>query len=390
MAERRHVRVCHPDDVASLLPEALAGEFVLAPVADDAALGAVRPDEPVTEPDAALIVTTSGSTGRPKGVVLSASAIRAAAASFRTRYGAFTWTLALPAQHVAGVMVVARGLLDLQWGGQGVHQIGRHLTGLEQVGAEPGSGRNAISIVPTQLVRALADTTLTAALARFDAVLVGGAAMSPEVLDRARDAGIVVLTSYGMSETCGGCVFDGVPLPGVDVTLGERGRIALGGPMVFSGYRGDLETTSSTLVGGSVVTNDRGEWREDGHGPRRLAVLGRFDDVVISGGVNVDLAAVQRAVDTVGRDAAVVDAEDAEWGARIVLATTDAAVDLDWWRQTLRTTLQPAALPRQVVVLDELPRTASGKLDRRALRTLVARWGGGRAVRASGQEVVGG
>lgn len=387
--------VCHPDEVASLLLGALAGEYVLAPVADEAARRAVRPDEPVGLPDAAVIVATSGSTGHPKGVVLSASAIRAAAASFRARYGSFTWTLALPGQYVAGIMVVARGLLDLRGGGQGVRRADRHLAGLE-----PGPGRNAISVVPTQLVRALRDDATAAALSRFDAVLVGGAAMAPKVLEQARAAGIVVLTSYGMSETCGGCVFDGVPLPGVEVALGERGRIELGGPMVFSGYRADPAATASRLVGGVVITDDRGQWDTGEDGRPRLRVLGRFDDVVISGGVNVDLAAVQRAVDALGRDAAIVDAPDPEWGARIVLVTTDRAAALDQWRGALRGTLGPAALPRQLIAVNELPRTASGKLDRRALRELVmgerlaggpvAGWGDGRAARASGQEVTGG
>lgn len=360
------MRACRPGEVAALLPGALSGQYVLAPVADAVTMRALRLELPVTEVDAGVAIATSGSTGSPKVVMLSAEAIRAAADAFRRRYGAFSWTCVLPTHHVAGLMVLARGLLDRTHGGSGVRMGDTDLSGLN-----PGEGGNAISLVPTQLARALRNAQLTASLARFDAVLVGGAAVSQDLLDRAREAGIRVLTSYGMSETCGGCVFESRPLPGVEVSLDALGRISIGGPMVFSGYRGDPVATAATLVNGRVCTNDRGEWVSDPAGGRRLRVLGRLDDVVITGGVNVDLAAVQRAVDAVS-PAVVVGVPDPEWGTRIVLVTTDASAELAWWRETLRPVLAAAALPRQLMVVAALPQTSSGKLDRHRLQGLIA------------------
>lgn len=356
-------RICSPEQVADLLPGALAGGYVLAPAVDPEAVRRLRPDLPVTEATAGVVVTTSGSTGTPKQVVLPAAAITAAAAAFRQRYGAFTWTLALPAHYVAGVMVLARGLLDQPHGGAGVQFASADLADLA-----PAPGRNAISLVPTQLVRALRSPATTTALASYDAVLLGGAAAPAEALAAARSAGINVLTSYGMSETCGGCVFESRPLPGVEVLLDPSGRILIGGPMIFAGYRGDPQATAATLRDGQVVTNDRGEWTDPAEA--RLRVLGRFDDVVISGGENVDLAAVQRVVDSLGGPpTAVIAVPDPEWGVRIVLAST-APGDLAQWRERLRPELGAAALPRQLLVLADLPRTSSGKIDRRQLHQL--------------------
>lgn len=349
--------------MADLLPGALAGEYVLAPVLDESALRMLRPTEPVEEPDVAVIVSTSGSSGSPKGVMLSAQAIRSAAGAFRQRYGAFTWTCALPTHYVAGLMVLARGLLDRQQGGQGVLFAGSRLADLSL-----GRGANAISMVPTQLVRALRSARTTQQLARFDLVLVGGAALSAETFDRAAQAGVRVFCSYGMSETCGGCVVDGVPLPGVDLDLEASGRISIGGPVLFSGYRNDPQATAEALVDGRLVTNDRGEWVRSARGEPRLRVLGRFDDVVISGGVNVDLTQVQRAVDALrSADAAVVGVPDQEWGARVVLVVVGDGPDLAWWQDQLRPVLAAAALPRQLLRLAALPRTSTGKLDRRRL-----------------------
>lgn len=358
----RRLRTCTPDEVPALLAGALAGDYVLAPWAGgpDAPFAG---GDPVSEPDAAVIVTTSGSTGTPKQVVLSARAITAAADSFRERYGAFTWHLALPSHYVAGLMVWARGLGDQPHGGGGVRQAGSDLGALA-----PGPGRNAISLVPTQLVRALRSPQTTALLAGFDAVLLGGAAAGTELLSKAQQAGIPVLTSYGMSETCGGCVFEARPLPGVEIDIDQAsGRISIGGPQLFSGYRGDAGATAAALDDGWLRTNDRGEWVADEPGEPRLRVLGRFDDVVISGGVNVDLAQVQRVVDALG-GGAVVGVPDPEWGARVVLATTDQGRDLAAWRDALRSRLPAAALPRQLLVVPKLPRTSSGKIDRQAIQ----------------------
>ena len=351
-----------------MLPGALAGDYVLAPVLDEVTARLLRPTEPVPGPDVAVIVTTSGSTGYPKGVLLSVSAITAAAAAFRQRYGAFTWTCVLPTHYVAGLMVVARGLLDQACGGAGVRHANSDLSDLP----DPHPARpNAISLVPTQLLRALRSSATSERLARYDLVLVGGAALPADVAARSSDVGINVFQSYGMSETCGGCVIDGLALPGVQVAIGQAGRVSIGGPVVFSGYRGDPQETAAALVEGRLLTNDRGEWLAAPDGEPRLRILGRMDDVVISGGVNVDLAGVQRAVDGLGcGETAVIGVPDDEWGARVTLVVTGSAPDLAWWQDALRPVLGAPALPRRLLRLASLPRTRSGKVDRQRLREL--------------------
>lgn len=306
---------------------------------------------------AGVVVATSGSTGRPKGVVLAADAIRAAAANFRQRYGAFTWTCALPPQHVAGLMVCARGYLDRAYGGLGTCHISPKL---DHDLVPSHDAAQAISLVPTQISRLAQDNRLDE-LARFDLVLVGGAALSDDLRQRLQDASVPMIESYGMSETCGGAVFDGQPLPGVVVRVDDDERVWLSGDMLFSGYLGDPDLTEKTLVDGWLRTNDRGSLRGG-----TLTVSGRVDDVVISGGLNVDLAVVQRVVSAHSPTAIVVSAPDDEWGARVVLADRIPA-SLDSWRARLRAQLPAYALPRQVLYLSDIPLTAAGKTDRQAI-----------------------
>ena len=352
--------------VAGALADALRGGPPIAPLPDAEperrlSLEMLAPHELVTEPDAAAVVATSGTTGRPKGVVLSRSAIAASVAATHARLGgAGDWVLPLPSHYVAGLMVLARSILA----GTTAHPVPADLAGLPET-VEAMTGRRYVSLVPTQLVRACADPVLTEALTRFDAVLLGGAAADPRLLAGARDRGIPVVTTYGMSETCGGCVYDGVPLDGVSVRLEESGRILLGGPTLFSGYRLQPELTAAVRSGTWFRTQDRGRWQQD-----RLSVLGRLDDVVVSGGINVDLAAVERAVRTwpglQGSEVAVVGVPDVEWGTRVV-AVTDGAGSEAELRSFLQQRLPAAAAPRRLVRVTALPRTSSGKIDRQRL-----------------------
>ena len=177
--------------------------------------------------------------------------------------------------------------------------------------------------------------------------------------------------TYGMSETCGGCVYDGRPLDGVEVVVADDGQILIGGPVLFSGYRLHPELTRSSLVDGRLATADRGCW-VDG----RLEVLGRLDSVVITGGLNVDLSAVEALVQEWagrnGAEAVVVGVPDAEWGTKIV-AVTDGPGDLTGLQQLVRRSLPAYAAPRALVQLKQLPRLASGKPDRAAITALVSR-----------------
>lgn len=351
--------VVDPDALWRALPAALEGAGCLAPAPDAAALAMLRPEVPLEDPGTALIVATSGSTGRPKGVLLSRRALAAAAAATHERLGGpGVWHCALPTSYVAGVMTLVRAHFAGTTPIFTAHDLG-------DVAAGPG--RNYLSLVPTQLRRALADAATADRLARFDAVLVGGAALPGGLRERAAASGVRVVATYGMSETCGGCVYDGVPLAGVSVTLEPgSGRVTIGGPVLFSGYRLDPDASAAALVAGRFVTADRGAWADG-----RLRVLGRVDDVVISGGVNVDLAEAQRVADEVlgppeAGGVVLVGVPDPDWGTRIAAVTT-SALTTDEVRRRLGDRLGRAALPRSVRRVGSLPRTASGKIDRQTI-----------------------
>lgn len=337
-----------------------------------AVLAALDPSRPLERDDVALVVPTSGSTGEPKGAMLTAAALRHSAAATHDRLGGpGQWVLALPVSSIAGLTVLVRSLqartrpqvVDL-YGGFSVDAFAAATDRLA------GGVRHYTALVPTQL-RRLLDAGVD--LSTYDGVLVGGAALSPDLRDRAIAAGAPVVATYGMSETCGGCVYDGEPLDGVDVTIGADGRVSIGGPVVFAGYRLRPDLTDTALVDGRHVTQDLGRWSSDG----RLEVLGRVDDVIVSGGVNVPAAMVERVLD--GHPAvavcAVLGRPDPEWGERVVAVVqpVDASLPpaLDELRSFAAGRLEPAALPREVVVLGMLPVLASGKPDKAAVRTVL-------------------
>jgi O-succinylbenzoic acid--CoA ligase len=319
-----------------------------------------------------LWVRTSGSSGVPKDVVLSSGAVRASAvATLRRLGGPGQWTLALPAHYVAGLQVIVRSLLA---GTSPV--LLDDARSLPAATAELDAGRRYLAIVPTQLHRWLADEQALAALRSYDAVLVGGAAAAERDLDVARDAGVAVVTTYGMSESCGGCIYDGLPLDGVAVALGDGGRVRIAGPVLFDGYAGRPDLTADVLHDGWLTTPDVGEFDDDG----LLRVLGRADDVVVSGGVNVPIASVESVVRSLPGVAAcaVVGRPDPEWG-QVVCAVVEVAgpaardLTLDAVRDAVSQRHPRAWAPRELIVADALPLLDSGKVDRGAVAsTLVA------------------
>ncbi len=310
-----------------------------------------------------LLVETSGSTGEPKRVLLPRRAVLASAAATAARLGAQgPWLLALPHGYVAGLMVVIRSLAA---GRRPVVVGGRSFA--EAVGDAPDDVPQLCSLVPTQLSRLLDSPGEAAALARLRAVLVGGGPIPAGLRDRAVRSGVRMVATYGSAETSGGCVYDGSPLDGVGVAIGAGGRIRLTGPMLFEGYAGDPARTAEALVDGWFLTADAGRLDEDG----RLEVLGRLDDVVVSGGVNVPgpaVAARLRAHPDVA-EVEVLGVDDTEWGQRVV-AFVVGDVALDAAREWVAATLPRAWAPRQVVVLGELPMLGNGKVDRVLLRGL--------------------
>ena len=307
-----------------------------------------------------LVVETSGSTGEPKRVALSRKAMRASAdATLRRLGGPGQWLLNLPPTYVAGLQVLFRSVRA------GTDPV---VDDDVRAGAAAMTGeRRYVSLVPTQLHRLLDDPDAVAALRTFSTVLVGGAAVPVPLRARAADAGVTVVATYGMSETCGGCVYDGMPLDGVAVVIGADGRIRLRGPVLFDGYDGRPDLTAQVMQDGWFTTADLGRLDHDG----RLQVLGRVDDVIVSGGVNVPGPAVAARLreHPAVQAAEVVGVPDGEWGQRVV-AYVVGSLTLEDARDWVGAEHPRSWAPRELVVLDAVPLLPNGKTDRRALQEL--------------------
>jgi O-succinylbenzoic acid--CoA ligase len=198
-------------------------------------------------------------------------------------------------------------------------------------------------------------------------VLLGGGPIDPALRARAAEAGVNVVATYGSAETCGGCVYDGLPLDGVGLAIGADGRVRISGPTLFGGYEGDPALTREVLVDGWFLTSDAGRLDEDG----RLRLLGRMDDMVVSGGVNVPAAVVAaRLREHPGVESAeVLGVPDEEWGNRLVAFVVGAPA-LDELRDWVAERHPRSWAPRQLVTLPALPMLGNGKTDRIALRSL--------------------
>jgi o-succinylbenzoate---CoA ligase len=341
----------------------------LVPVgADDAALAALRVGEDIDD-DVALVVTTSGTTGTPKGALLTATALTASAEATHDRLGGpGRWLLALPSYHIAGIQVLVRSLLAGTVPVELDVSTGFDINQLPSAVDELGSGRRYTALVATQLAKALDDPSATAALAGLDAVLIGGGPAPRPVIDAAASAGVTVVRTYGMSETAGGCVYDGVPLDGVKVRVDADGRIVLGGPTLAKGYRNPPDPDPFTEPGW-FRTDDIGFVDDSGV----LSVLGRVDDAISTGGLTVMPQPVEAALRThpAVADCAVFGRADERLGQRvaaaIVVADGCAAPSLDALRALVMRTLDHTAAPREVHVVDALPMRGIGKVDRSAL-----------------------
>ncbi|WP_036496670.1 o-succinylbenzoate--CoA ligase [Nocardia sp. BMG111209] len=327
---------------------------------------ALQPGDAI-EDDVALVVTTSGTTGVPKGAMLSAAALRASGDATHERLGGpGQWLLALPTHHIAGIQVLLRSILA------GIEPAVLDVSGgflpdglASAIGGMKGS-RRYTSLVPTQLIKALEEPASVSALAALDAVLVGGAATPKPVLEHARELGITIVRTYGMSETCGGCVYEGVPLTGTEVRI-EDGRVLLGGAMLANGYRG-LPDHPAFAEPGWFRTDDAGVF-EDGV----LRITGRLDEAITTGGLVVIPQVVEAvlAEHPAVAQVVVLGLPDDRLGQRVAVAvvpvpgTTPTLAEL---RDYVLAELDSVAAPRELSLVDEIPMRGPGKPDRARLR----------------------
>jgi o-succinylbenzoate---CoA ligase len=348
-------RVWDDGDAALPVDQRLAGAArhellnLMAPAAivDGAGRTAREGGRPVEEGDA-LVVATSGTTGQPRGVVLTEAAVAASAAATSSRLGVdpatHRWLACLPLSHVGGLSVVTRALLT----GTGLTVLPGFETGAVIEAAGPDV---LVSLVPTTLARVDAG--------RFHTVVLGGSAPP---------AGLPanVVTTYGLTETGSGVVYDGFPLDGVEVRIDDQGQIRLRGPMLLRAYR---DGTVPTDAGGWLATGDAGSIGADG----RLSVDGRLSDLIITGGDNVWPAAVEAILRRHPgvSDVAVAGRPDPEWGERIVAwvvpSRRDQPPTLGQLRALVKDQLAAYAAPRQLVLTESLPLTSIGKVRRQAL-----------------------
>ncbi|MEJ7560955.1 MAG: AMP-binding protein [Ilumatobacteraceae bacterium] len=331
----------NPPARASAVLDVMAPSAVIDEHGDESARTGGRP----IEAGDALVVATSGTTGSPKGVVLGHAAVAASAAATSARLGITAtdhWLACLPLAHIGGLSVVTRAL-----------HLATPLTVLDGFDADAvmRSEATLVSLVPTALARIGAD--------RFRVVVLGGSA-PPAVLPSN------VVTTYGMTETGSGIVYDGVPLDGVDVRVDEQGAIAVRGPMLLRVYRDGTDP----FVDGWFPTSDVGAWDVEG----RLVVHGRDADLIISGGENVWPAEVEAALRQHPDVAAVAVAglPDDEWGAAVgaFVVARSQRPSLHSLRDHVKDRLPAHSAPRRLYVVERLPMTTLGKIDRPGLLAL--------------------
>ncbi|PPB49318.1 AMP-dependent synthetase [Arthrobacter pityocampae] len=324
----------------------------------------------------AAIISTSGSTGTPKQTMLSVDALAASAMGTALALQAEgQWLLTLPVHYVAGFQVLVRSLYagTQPW----VMDTSGGFTpqAFTDAAGELTDRVRFTSLVPTQLHRLLTDPTpeTLRLLRRFDAILLGGAPAGASLRSLARSQDLKIVETYGMSETCGGCVYDGTPLDGVELRSVE-GRLRIGGAVLADGYLDAPGLTEERFVFNSgqrwFVTDDAGDVATDGS----VTVHGRLDDVIITGALKVSATRVSDVIQAVPgvEQALVLGIRSEEWGTAVAAAIV-GDVDAELIRQAVHVELGAHAVPKSIVTLDALPLLPGGKPDRRTIHTLLER-----------------
>ena len=344
-SQRKILRVSPACEISQL-----AREITAALVGDGPTLGFGEISSEHAPSYAAVAIGTSGTTGTSKEVLLSSTALISSARASNKFIGAQsgqTWSLLLPLTHIAAVNVIVRSM-----------ELGTTPIDLRDFDGEYPKA-DFTAIVPTQLFRALnGDQHLLSHLKSANAVLVGGAALSQALRNQAELAGIKVITTYGMTETCGGCVYDGTTLDGVEIEI-RSGKICIKGPVLAS---------SIAVNDGWYETNDLGEY-DNNH----LVVIGRSDDVIISGGENLSLNAVENSLSLAYPDTqfAAFAVEDPQWGQSLQLAVVGTISD-DQIAAHLEKDLGGFAKPKGIHRMTSLPLLGIGKIDRKSLAKGIA------------------
>ena len=344
-SQRKILRVSPACEISQI-----AREITAALVGDGPTLGFGDISSEFAPSYAAVAIGTSGTTGTSKEVLLTSTALISSARASNTFISAKpgqTWSLLLPLTHVAAVNVIVRSM-----------ELGTTPIDLRDFNGDYPKA-NYTAIVPTQLFRALnGDQRLLDHLKSANAVLVGGAALSSSLRNQAELAGIKVVTTYGMTETCGGCVYDGTALDGVEIEI-RKGRICIKGPVL---------ATSIALNDGWFETNDLGHYDN-----QQLVVTGRADDVIISGGENLSLNAVENSLSVAfpTTQFAAFSVEDPQWGQSLHVAVVGTISD-DEIAMHLEKNLGHFAKPKGIHHMTSLPLLGIGKIDRKSLADGIA------------------
>jgi O-succinylbenzoic acid--CoA ligase len=364
LAVLRHAREAGaavlPIDVRLAEPERAAIINTAQPTLIAGEEGVRRIEGVPIDPAIALVIATSGTSGDARLAELPAVAVETAVVASADAIDARAgdrWVSCLPLAHIGGLLVLERHLVL----GAPV-SFRRRLT--RSVIAGLGEARFT-SLVPTQLTRLLDGG---ADLGRFRAILVGGSGVDAELAARAAEAGVRMVPTYGMTETCGGVVYAGRPLAGVEVRTARWGELLVRGPTLMRGYRLDPEASVSAFEpGGWLRTGDGGEVDEEG----TVRVFGRLADVIVSGGEKIWPAEVETAVSSHPGVAAVLvsGSPDREWGQRVVARIVPRhradPPTLASLREYAAASLARHKLPRELVIVERLDRTALGKIRRR-------------------------